>query len=41
MPKLNSTERDAFLAEPGFMMDIATVDVSLRVSGDFSFATQI
>jgi uncharacterized pyridoxamine 5'-phosphate oxidase family protein len=28
MPKLTSTDRDAFLAEPGFMMDIATVDSS-------------
>jgi nitroimidazol reductase NimA-like FMN-containing flavoprotein (pyridoxamine 5'-phosphate oxidase superfamily) len=26
MPKLSSDERDQFLAEPGFMMDIATVD---------------
>jgi hypothetical protein len=26
MPKLNLTERDAFLSEPGFIMDIATLD---------------
>lgn len=26
MPKLNDTERDAFLAEPGIIMNIATVD---------------
>ena len=26
MPKLSATERDQFLAEPGVMMDIATVD---------------
>ena len=28
MPKLNTAEKESFLAEPGFMMDIATVDVS-------------
>ncbi|HJP36695.1 MAG TPA: pyridoxamine 5'-phosphate oxidase family protein [Gammaproteobacteria bacterium] len=28
MPKLTRAERDAFLTEPGFMMDIATVDAS-------------
>lgn len=26
MPKLTAAERDSFLREPGFMMDIATVD---------------
>ena len=26
MPKLTLTDRDAFLAEPGFIMDIATID---------------
>jgi PPOX class probable F420-dependent enzyme len=26
MPKLTQAERDAFLDEPGFMMDIATID---------------
>ncbi|MDA0823952.1 MAG: pyridoxamine 5'-phosphate oxidase family protein [Proteobacteria bacterium] len=26
MPKLNLAERDAFLSEPGFIMDIATLD---------------
>ena len=28
MPKLNDAERDAFLAEPGVIMNIATVDES-------------
>lgn len=28
MPKLTQVERDTFLAEPGFMMDIATVDAT-------------
>ena len=28
MPKLSSEEREHFLTEPGFMMDIATVDES-------------
>ena len=27
MPKLNDSERDEFLAEPGIIMNIATVDV--------------
>jgi len=28
MPKLSQDERDGFLGEPGFMMDIATVDAA-------------